>query len=176
YKSEYSSVGALREAGHRTAEEVLEEGAVLLKNENGALPLSAGANGVLLTFMGDGKELSFMDEMDIYSLFGNLLDNAIAAVEKLESAEAKLVSMVVERRGDFCLINIMNYYGEPLAFRDGLPETTKREEPGFHGYGLRSIRRIAQKYGGELQISAEDGIFRAMVYLMDCAEEPQKAG
>ncbi|MBQ4427005.1 MAG: glycoside hydrolase family 3 protein [Oscillospiraceae bacterium] len=42
YKSDYTTVGELRAAGHRTAEEVLEEGIVLLKNEQGALPLSKG--------------------------------------------------------------------------------------------------------------------------------------
>lgn len=127
----------------------------------------ARAHGVTLTFMGDGREVAFLDEMDIYSLFGNLLDNAIAAVEKLDKEADKLVSLIIERRGDFKLINITNYYGESLSFSDGLPVTTKQTEPGFHGYGLKSIRRIARKYGGDLQIAPQDGIFRAVVYLMD---------
>ena len=44
YKSDFSSVGAVRAAGKQTATEVLAEGMVLLKNDNNALPLSQGSN------------------------------------------------------------------------------------------------------------------------------------
>lgn len=129
--------------------------------------LYARAKGITLTFMGDGRELDFVDEMDIYSMLGNLLDNAITAVEKLGDSGEKLISMIIERRGDMRVISITNFFDAALDFCDGLPKTTKLTEPGFHGYGLKSIRRIARKYGGELQISANDGIFRAAVYLID---------
>ena len=42
YKSDYTNLQDLRAAGHAKATQVLEEGAVLLKNDNGVLPLSAG--------------------------------------------------------------------------------------------------------------------------------------
>lgn len=44
YKSEYNSVGELTEAGWKKAEEAEAEGAVLLKNENNALPLAKNSN------------------------------------------------------------------------------------------------------------------------------------
>lgn len=40
-------------------------------------------NNVTITCIADGKSLSFMSEEDIYSLFGNALDNAVLAVEQL---------------------------------------------------------------------------------------------
>lgn len=43
YKSDFTSIADLRETGHATAVEVLEEGSVLLKNENNALPLASGS-------------------------------------------------------------------------------------------------------------------------------------
>ena len=43
YKSEHNSVAEVRQAGLDMTEEVMSEGATLLKNENGALPLAAGS-------------------------------------------------------------------------------------------------------------------------------------
>ena len=51
-----------------------------------------------------------------------------------------------------------NYYEGPLALRGGLPATTKGEKD-YHGYGMPSMRAIAEQYGGTLSISAEGGIF-----------------
>lgn len=48
YKSNFDNLTDLINAGHSKATEVLEEGAVLLKNENGALPLSKGSKVSLL--------------------------------------------------------------------------------------------------------------------------------
>ena len=36
----------------------------------------------------------------------------------------------------------------------------------FHGYGMKSMRAIAQKYGGELTVKAEDGVFRLTIWLV----------
>ena len=52
-----------------------------------------------------------------------------------------------------------NRYKGELVFRDGLPETTKTKEKGFHGYGMKSVRYTVRHYGGELSIVAKDGIF-----------------
>lgn len=48
YKSDFTNLADLRETGHATAAEVLEEGSVLLKNENNALPLASGSKVSLL--------------------------------------------------------------------------------------------------------------------------------
>ena len=124
------------------------------------------AKGITLTVMGNGADLSFMDTMDVYSLFGNLMDNAIEAVELLEPPEKRQISLVLERRGEFVYISCMNYTESIVVLRqDGLPGTTKTRDPGYHGYGLRSIRMIAVKYHGDIRIQSENGMFGLSVYM-----------
>lgn len=123
--------------------------------------------GIALTCMGCGGELNFMDTMDVYSLFGNILENAIDAVEAIESLEKKTISLIIECKGGFIFIHVINYMRQTnLSFTDGLPETTKAIEPGYHGFGLKSVRSIAQKYHGDVTAAAEDDIFKLCVYMM----------
>ncbi|MFR6328033.1 MAG: GHKL domain-containing protein [Eisenbergiella sp.] len=42
--------------------------------------------------------------------------------------------------------------------------TTKEKAEG-HGYGLRSVRDVVELYGGHIQISHEDGIFRVTIWI-----------
>ena len=48
-----------------------------------------------------------------------------------------------------------------------MPNTTKKEEAGYHGYGMRSIRAIAEKYHGGISVTAEDGMFGLNIYMSD---------
>ncbi len=123
--------------------------------------------GISLTVSGNGAVLGFMDTMDLYSLFGNILDNAIQAVDMLESQEEKVISLVIEGKGNLVNINTMNFYdGNYLNFENGLPMSTAKEQKEYHGYGLKSIRSIAEKYQGGITITAMDGLFQLNVYLM----------
>lgn len=122
---------------------------------------------ISLTFMGDGKILDFMSATDIYSMFGNILENAIEASEKIDVAERKAVSLTVEQKGDFVCVNCINFINESLpAFDGGLPPTTKKSGAGFHGYGLKSIRNIAEKYGGGIGIDTDGDVFILNVYMI----------
>ena len=46
---------------------------------------------------------------------------------------------------------------------DGMPVSSKEKEKGFHGYGLKSIRMIAEKYDGVFAYKAEEGVFRVNI-------------
>lgn len=127
----------------------------------------AMGKGITLTFMGNGEDLAFMSQMEIYSMFSNLLENAIAAVDQISTPEKKVISLVVERKGQLVSLNVINYMEETeLTYTDSLPNSTKKEEPGFHGYGLRSVRAIAKKYGGEITVSTMEDIFMINIYMM----------
>ena len=120
-----------------------------------------------LTCMGNGAELGFMDILDVYSLFWNILENAITAVEKTDVPGKRLISLIIEQKGSFVMISAMNYSGtESLTFTDGLPNTTKEGEPGYHGYGLKSIQLIAKKYSGDISVSASNGMFQVNIYMV----------
>ncbi len=102
--------------------------------------------------------MNFMSVMDICSVFGNALDNAIESVEKLAEPEKRLVSMSVVAQNEFVMLRFDNYYEEELELKDGLPVTTKKNKK-YHGYGIRSIRQTAEKYGGTVTFHGENNWF-----------------
>ena len=55
-------------------------------------------------------------------------------------------------------LNIHNSFEGNLMFENGLPKTTKKDEI-FHGYGMKSIKMIVEKYDGNLTVAVKDGIF-----------------
>lgn len=112
-------------------------------------------HGIRLSCMADGSKLGFLSVGEIYSLFANALENAIEAVSKLEDEAARNISFIVRENRGMLVINIDNCYSGELTFEDGLPKTTKSDE-GYHGYGMKSIRLIAQQYGGEATVAADE--------------------
>lgn len=117
------------------------------------------AHGITLTAMADGMALAFMERDDVYALFGNILDNAIEAVLRLSDLEQRHIDLTVTRTGRFLTVEEQNYCaGEVRLGTDGLPVTSKSDRR-FHGLGTRSIARCVAGYGGELDISAEAGVF-----------------
>lgn len=119
--------------------------------------LSCNNKGVKFTCIADGKVLEFMKAADIYSLFGNLIDNAIEAVSHLES-EKKVIGVQVRQINDFVSISTYNFYKGKIVFVDGLPKTSKKDS-AYHGFGMKSVRAVCQKYDGTLKIDAQDGVF-----------------
>ncbi|MBR0161452.1 MAG: sensor histidine kinase [Oscillospiraceae bacterium] len=128
--------------------------------------LRCSEEGIRLTYTGNGADLSFMQIMDVYSLFGNAVSNAVEAVEKLEDPEKKIIDIISERRGELVSIHISNYFAGTLHFEDGVPKTSKTEEEGFHGYGMKSMKLIAEKYGGSLCASVDGDLFTLDIYLL----------
>lgn len=118
-------------------------------------------NNIDLTYMADGECLDFMQESDIYSLFGNAIDNAIEAVVKLSEDEKRIIGVKVCSVGGMLTVNIHNFYEYDVRFNEetGLPETSKKNKD-IHGYGMKSIRYIVEKYDGSLSVKAQDGIFK----------------
>ena len=113
---------------------------------------------ITLAVIADGRALECLEPQEIYSLFGNALDNAIEAVRGIGEPERHLVSLNVRRSGTMCVINVENSCDVAPAFRDGLPVTTKADA-GSHGFGTRSMRGIVERHDGVLTFGCEDGIF-----------------
>ena len=93
--------------------------------------------------------------------------DAVEAVQKLEDPEKKVIDILSERRGELISIHVSNFFNGELEISDGLPVTSKKEEEGFHGYGMKSMKLIAEKYGGSLSTSVEGELFHLNVYLME---------
>ncbi len=114
--------------------------------------------GIELLVVADGKLLSFMDVADICTVFGNALDNAIECELKIPDPSKRIIRLVLSAQKQFLLLKVENYCPFHADFRDGLPATTK-EDPSNHGFGLKSIRHTAQKYGGSITTGIEDDWF-----------------
>ena len=126
--------------------------------------LYCARNQITLTCVADGKLLDFMDVMDLCTLVGNALDNAIEYEEKIADPEKRLIHMTISAQKGFVLLRLENYCEDQLAFEDGLPASTKGD-PRFHGYGLKSIRYVARKYGGSATARVERSWFELKVLL-----------
>lgn len=119
---------------------------------------------IRLDCMMEGKLLSFMKQSDIYSLFGNAVDNAIEAVERLSDDERRYISVRVRSEKGMIVIHFENYYEGNLTFHKGMPQTTK-EDKRYHGFGMKSIRMIVEKYQGHFSVKAQEGIFTLNILL-----------
>ena len=108
--------------------------------------------------MVDGDKLSFIDVTDLYVMFGNIIDNAINAVRNLEDHSKRSIYIKIHQENKLLLIQTENAFTGELQFKDGLPRTTSGDEFN-HGYGVSSIKMIAEKYGGSLNTRAEDNVF-----------------
>lgn len=123
--------------------------------------------GISLSYTGNGADFSFMSTMDVYSLFGNAVDNAIEAVRKVEDPEKKIVDIVTERTGAMITVVVTNYFSDQLQFFDGMPATTKKEEEGFHGFGMKSMKILAEKYHGSVHARTEGDVFVLTICIFD---------
>ena len=121
-------------------------------------------HGIELKFMGEGQLLNFMEDMDISALFGNMLDNAIESVVKIKDRQKRLISLHVIQDKQFIRIRTENYCEENVQFQDGIPITTKKDKR-FHGYGMKSMKKIVEKYGGSVMAGKANNWFELKILI-----------
>lgn len=119
---------------------------------------------ISLTCVADGSLLDFMHPMDISTLFGNALDNAIESVKKIKDSDKRLIHLSVSKQKEFLRVRVENCYEGDIEFKNGLPTTTKRDKR-FHGFGIKSIQNTTHKYGGSVTIDAEKGWFELRILI-----------
>lgn len=107
-----------------------------------------------LSIIADGSVLSNMKQSDCYSLFMNIMDNAIDAVKELPKDQRE-ISLAVRESMGMILIHEVNPFKGTLNFKDGLPQTTKGDSM-YHGFGTKSIKGIVDSYSGDCEISIKD--------------------
>lgn len=116
-------------------------------------------HGITLSCIADGRALDFVEPTDLYSFFGNALDNAIEAVERLDDPERRSIGLVVRRTGDMVSVHVENYFDGQVSFGgEGLPQTRKADEAN-HGFGTRSMRMIVEGLGGSLACKVQGDVF-----------------
>lgn len=120
--------------------------------------LYCAKHDITFTCVADGTLLEFMDVMDICSIFGNAIDNAIECELKITDKEKRLIHVTVSRQKNFLILRFENYYDMELKYKQGRLITTKKEKE-YHGYGLKSIQYIADKYDGAVSMDTKNNWF-----------------
>ena len=119
---------------------------------------------IQLKVVADAGILNHLHVMDLATIFGNALDNAIEHVMQIPDPEKRLIRVNVSRRGNMACILVENYFEGTLRKSEEGYLTTKADSR-YHGYGLKSIRYAVEKYHGIFSASVEDGWFRLKIAL-----------
>ena len=113
--------------------------------------------GIDFVCTSDGSAVGFMKPHHIYSLMVNAIENCIESVRRRE--DHREIEVVVVRKDDMCVIKTVNYTdAEKLEFKDGVPATTNANKEE-HGFGVKSMKEIVTRYGGDINFSIDNHYF-----------------
>lgn len=110
------------------------------------------------------EDLGTIEEIDLCSLLGNLLDNALEACEKIVNGRERRIWVKAQCKGNYQIFRVENNYEGVPRIEKGELKTTKNI-PQNHGYGLKMIERICRKYNGKMDIKMENQRFCVIVWL-----------
>ncbi|MGT2912016.1 GHKL domain-containing protein [Streptococcus cameli] len=122
-------------------------------------------NKINFTCIVQGEPLNFMDAMDISALFGNAMDNAIEAVEKIPQEEKRLITLKVSSHNNFIVMRLDNYDTSNIELSSHTLPSTSKKNKDYHGIGLKSMDYITQKYNGQLTLTKEDNWVRLKILI-----------
>ena len=119
------------------------------------------------------KNMSIMlEDIDICNIFSNLIDNSIEGCSNLEE---KKIELEIKEQMGFIVIKIENtYQGELLKNKRNEILTTK-EDSRNHGYGLKIVKSIVDKYQGQIEIENADNHFKVIILLPQEKKERRKS-
>lgn len=96
-------------------------------------------------------DFSFIDDIDIIAILGNLLDNAYEATITCKGKRRVMINIFTENKGHFLIINIENNYNI-FPISDGRKYETIKGDKKNHGIGIHTVEKIVNSYGGKLII------------------------
>ena len=104
-----------------------------------------------------------IDDFDICVLYGNLLDNAIEACERIEdNNQEKYIKLKIIIKGDYLFINIKNNNNKNLDLKCEKLLTSKKDKDN-HGIGLVNIKRTVEKYNGSMKVCCLNKCFNVSI-------------
>ena len=104
-------------------------------------------------------ELPFSD-VEIVSVFGNLLDNAIEACEKMKT-EKRWIHVLLKKQRHMFFMEIVNSVEQEADQKN----VEKNKEGGLHGYGLINVRQIVERHKGEMNCQATGGEYSVTIIM-----------
>lgn len=110
--------------------------------------------GIVIKAQIENLAFEYMDSMDFSALLNNLLDNAIDGAEK---SGIKQLEIVISNQKGFDSILVKNSIDKSVLKNNPHLKSSKEEEG--HGFGIRQIKGITDKYNGMMDIYEKDGFF-----------------
>lgn len=107
----------------------------------------------------DFSQADFLDGLDISTIFGNALDNALEACEKV-AEDGRFITFRAGVRNGYQMIQMENAATAQITVA-----RTSKADSYLHGFGLKNIRSAVEKYEGECQYQYKDGIFSLSILL-----------
>lgn len=129
---------------------ILKEKSETAREKHIALSVTADLNGV-----------DFIEPLDVSTIFGNGLDNAIEASEKLPE-EQRAILVKAGRVQNFFFVLIEN---SCLQNREYTKQRTTKSDDFLHGFGISNMRKAAEKYDGQLTIKCENEKFTLKILI-----------
>lgn len=126
---------------------------------NDKVEMAANFGIILECKIGD-VDLDFIKDIDLTTMFSNLLDNAIEAVK--EKTDEKNILLKVNNFNDFIVINIANNV-DKLPVKDNKEFRTSKE--GHSGLGLQNVKMALEKYDGNMRIEYDDKAFKVNIVI-----------
>ncbi len=167
--AEMNEIVSMYDASVKTGNDVID---LILTDKS----ILCRSKNIRITCIADCSNIGFMANGDLYALFGNIIDNAVEAVGAVDDECMRCIGVNIHEVSGWISIMVENYFNGTLCFtEDGLP-ATKKQDSGMHGYGLRSVRHIAEKYGGNMAVETCGNIFRISVILPVKADGNMPAG
>ncbi|MBO4862449.1 MAG: sensor histidine kinase [Firmicutes bacterium] len=114
----------------------------------------ASEEGIDIAAAVDLRNTGRISDMDLCTIFGNALDNAIEASVKVSDKSLRSIMVKGIQRGGELILTVQNFYeGQLNRAAEGI--LTSKSEPG-HGLGLSSIRRAVENNGGIMTTSTDE--------------------
>ncbi len=100
---------------------------------------------------------------DLIIIIGNLLDNAIEYCLKTDLPE-KVIYLFIENSENEYSILVRNPLLEKPIIKNNIIESSKNK--GNHGIGLSNVKKVAEKYKGEIIINTDNGYFSYLLMFL----------
>lgn len=126
----------------------------------------AGKYGIEVESVIEKADLNFMDDMDICSIVGNILDNAIEACMEVDRNQIPEITVRIGKINQFIIIKVENdcIGSVRKKHKESIFETTKAEK-NMHGIGLNSVKRAVEKYDGNCEFECNHNKFTTEVLI-----------
>ncbi|MEE0780897.1 MAG: GHKL domain-containing protein [Sellimonas sp.] len=117
----------------------------------------AESEGIEFSIQADRIGALPFSDLEICTLFSNLLDNAIEACEKIEG-NRRWIEIQITRKSGMLYLTISNSIKDRPSEQEGKLITNKQNHQ-LHGYGIKSVQKIVRKYEGDFSYQIRESEF-----------------